>query len=76
MQSGSYLSDLVQILHPLEIGTTHLYSESTSSMSSILPVLFGIMKHLEVKESDSTNIKRFKIFVESQIKSRWDLILK
>jgi len=64
------LSDLVKILHPLEIGTTHLCSEFASSMSSILPVLFGIMKHLEVKESDSTNI-RFKISVESQ--SRWDL---
>jgi len=36
------LSDLVKILHPLEIGTTHLCSESTSSISSILPVLFGI----------------------------------
>jgi len=31
------------------------------------------MKHLEVKESDSTNVRRFKISVESQIKSRWDL---
>jgi len=42
-------------------------------MSSILPVLFGIMKHLEVKESESTNIRRFKISVESNIKSRWDI---
>ena len=46
------LGDLVKILHPLEIGTTHLCSESTSSISSILPVLFGILKHLEVKEGD------------------------
>ena len=67
------LGDLVKILHPLEIGTTHLCSESTSSISSILPVLFGILKHLEVKEGDSTNIRRFKMSVESQIKSRWDL---
>ena len=47
------LGDLVKILHPLEIGTNHLCSESTSSISSILPVLFGILKHLEVKEGDS-----------------------
>ena len=67
------LGDLVKILQPLEIGTTHLCSESTSSMSSIPPVLFGIMKHLEVKEGDSTNIRRFKMSVESQIKSRLDL---
>ena len=46
------LGDLVKILHPLEIGTTHLCSESTSSISSILPVLFGILRHLEVKEGD------------------------
>ena len=62
------LSDLVKILHPLEIGTTHLCSESISSISSILPVLFGTVKYLEVKESDSTNVRRFKISVESQIK--------
>ena len=42
------LGDLVKILHPLEIGTTYLCSEATSSLSSILPVLFGILKHLEV----------------------------
>ena len=44
-----------------------------SSISSILPVLFGILNHLKVEESDSANIRRFKISVESQIKSRWDL---
>ena len=67
------LGDLVKILHPLEIGTTYLCSEATSSLSSILPVLFGIIKHLEVKETDSTNIRRFKISVDSQIRSRWQL---
>lgn len=66
------LGNLVKILHPLEIGTTYLCSE-TSSLSSILPVLFGIIKHLEVKENDSVVIKRFKISVESQIRSRWHL---
>ena len=67
------LGDLVKILHPLEIGTTYLCSEASSSLSSILPVLFGIIKHLEVKENDSVVIKRFKISVESQIRSRWHL---
>ena len=46
------LGDLVKILHPLEIGTTYLCSEAISSLSSILPVLLGIIKHLEVKEND------------------------
>jgi len=50
------LADLVKILHPVEIGTTHLCSESMSSISSILPVLFRILKHLEVEESDSAYI--------------------
>ena len=36
------LADLAKILHPLEIGTTHLCSESMSSISSVLPVLFRI----------------------------------
>ena len=67
------LGNLVKILHPLEIGTSYLCSEATSSLSSILPVLFGIIKHLEVKETDSTNIRRFKISVDSQIRNRWHL---
>ena len=40
---------------------------------SFLPVLFGIIKHLEVKENDSTHNRRFKISVDSQIRSRWHL---
>ena len=67
------LADLVKSLHPLEIGTTHQCSESMSSISSILPVLFGILMHVGVEESDSANIQRFKISDESQIKSRWGL---
>ena len=65
------LGDLVKILHPLEIGTTYLCSEATSSLSSILPVLFRIIKHLEVKENDLTNIRGYKIAFDSRIRNRW-----
>ena len=67
------LGDLVKILHPLEIGTTYMCSEASASLSSILHVLFGIIKHLEVKENDSVVIKRFKLCVERQIRTRWSL---
>ena len=67
------LGDLVKILHPLEIGTTYMFSEASASLSSILLVLFGIIKHLEVKENDSVVIKKFKLCVERQIRTRWDL---
>ena len=67
------LSDLVKILHPLEIGTTYLCSEATSSLSSVFPVLFGIIKNLEVEENDSTCIRRFKISIDNQIRSKWHL---
>ena len=64
------LGDLVKILHPLEIGITYLCFEASSSLLSIFPVLFGIIKHLEVKENDSVVIK---ISVENQIRCRWHL---
>ena len=48
-------------------------SETSASLSAILPILFGIIKHLEIKESDSAVIKRFKICVEFQIRTRWGL---
>ena len=67
------LIDLVKILQPLEIGTTYMCSKTSASLSAILPILFGIIKHLEIKESDSAVIKRFKICVECQIRMRWGL---
>ena len=48
-------------------------SEATSSLSTVLSVLFGIIKNLEVKENNSTYIRRFKISVASQIRGRWHL---
>jgi len=67
------LGNLIKILHPLEIGTTYMCSEASVSLSSILPTLFGIIKHLEVKENDSVVIKRFKLCVERQIRTRFAL---
>ena len=67
------LNDLVKILQPLEIGRTYMCSEASASLSAILPILFSIIKHLEIKESDSAVIKRFKICVECQIRTRWGL---
>ena len=48
-------------------------SEASTSLSSILPVLFSVIKHPEVKENDSVVIKRFKLCVERQIRTRWGL---
>ena len=63
------LSALVKILHPLEIGTTYLCSEATSSLSSVLPVLFGIIKNLEVKEKIQHALEdlRYLLIVKSEV---------
>lgn len=53
--------------------TTYLCSEFNVSISSLLPVVHGMIKNLQPKESDSVAIKDFKKLVVQQIRKRWNI---
>ena len=67
------LQELKDILHPLQVATTYLSSEFNVSISSLLPVVHGMIKNLQPKESDSVAIKDFKKLVLQQIRKRWNI---
>ena len=47
------LEDLVAVLEPLEVATVFLSKENNASLSSVFPVVYGIVNKLEITESDS-----------------------
>lgn len=61
--------ELVKLLSSFEVATTYFGSEANASISSVLPILFGI---LQASASDHTAIRQFKKEVERQIKRRVD----
>lgn len=67
------LQELKDVLHPLQVATTYLSSEFNISISSLLPVVHGMIKNLQPKESDSVAIKDFKKLVVQQIRKRWNI---
>ena len=47
--------------------------EEKASISSILPILYGIIENLSITDEDLVTIKEFKVTVAESIKQRWSL---
>ena len=61
--------DLVKApLKQTEVATIYFSEDSKVSISSVLPILCGIMDNLPVADEDSSDVKSFKETVTSSIK--------
>ena len=65
--------ELLAPLQQIEVATVYFSEESKVSISSVLPILYGIMDNLAVADEDSSIVKNFKQTVVSSIKRRWSL---
>ena len=67
--------DLVKILQPFNIATTFLSYEENVSISSVFPILHGLIDQLKpsIDPADFTAIRQFKEKVSQEIKRRWEL---
>ena len=67
--------DLVKILESFIIATTFLSYEENVSISSVFPILHGLIDQLKpsIDPADSTAIRQFKDKVSQKIKRRWEL---
>ena len=70
--------ELIKVLEPFEVATTFLNYEENSSLSSTLPVLFGLIDGLkETPEKDDESlpaaINEFKRIVAEEPNRRWEL---
>ena len=64
--------DLVKVLEPFNVVTTFLSYEENVSISSVFPLLHGLLDQLK-PSTDSSAIRQFKDKVSQEIKRRWEL---
>ena len=67
------LEDLTEVLEPLEVATVFLSKETNVSLSSVLPVVNGLVSKLATTANDSHIILEFKTKVVADLKQRWKL---
>ena len=65
--------ELVKILRPFEVATTFFSYEENSSLSCILPVIFGLVEKLKESSEDCPAIRQFKQLMIADMKQRWEL---
>ena len=64
---------LLAVLKPLQVATTALCSKNHASLSSVYPVVYGLLKkHLVSLSDDPPTIKLFKETITSQLKQRFN----
>ena len=69
------VEDLVLVLEPFSVATTFFSYEENVSISSVFVIVYGLLDHLEPKESmyDSKVIRDFKETVAAQLIERFEL---
>ena len=65
--------ELLKILKPFEVATTVLCGEEHATISCTLPILYGLIKHLEPQEEFVSCLATFRRVVLNEIKRRWEL---
>ena len=65
--------ELLAPLKQIETATVYISEEEKASISSVLPILYGIIDNLNIKDEDAFAIKEFKTVVTESIKRRWSL---
>ena len=67
------LEELSKVLEPLEVATVFLSSDNNISLSTVLPVVHGLINQLDSDGDDSLSVKNFKEKVVTGLKQRWEL---
>ena len=65
--------ELLAPLKQIETATVYMSEEEKASVSSILPILHGIIENINIADEDSVTIKEFKTAITESIEKRWSL---
>lgn len=70
----SLAEELVKILEPFDVATTLLCGEEKSVISCTLPIVFGLLQHIDSQENSTLPaITQFKKILKEEITERWKL---
>ena len=67
------IEELSKVLEPLEVATVFLSSDNNISLSTVLPVVHGLINQLDSDGDDSLSVKNFKEKVVTGLKQKWEL---
>jgi len=73
--SWDLLEQLKTVLYPFEVATTYLSNEYNVSISTMLPVVHGIIENMQPDSSDFTPAQDFKNTVISELTQQWNFFL-
>ena len=65
------VEDLLKALKPLQAATTALSLEQNASISTVCPIVAGLLNHMSSAEGDSTAIRSFRERVTTDLKERF-----
>lgn len=76
-QWWAVMQDILQCLETLKISTEMLSSDSSVSVSLVVPVIFSLINnHLKIGGEDSEVTKQFKMFVSADLQERYKYIFR
>ena len=65
--------DLLPCLQKIEIATVYFSQEEKISLSTVLPIVFGLADDLQPLPDDSIAVQSFKRTVKAAIMKRWNV---
>jgi hypothetical protein len=68
------LERLTAVLKPFKVATQYLSGDLYVSMSSLMPVITGLLENVATSEADSANIKQMKSTISKQLHERFPQI--
>ena len=69
------MTDLLPVLHPLQVATSIMSTESSPSSAMLYPMLWGLINnHLQANADDSSATAAFKRSVADAVKQRFGLL--
>ena len=69
------MTDLLPVLHPLQVATSVMSTESSPSSAMLYPMLWGLINnHLQANADDSSATAAFKRSVADAVKQRFGLL--
>lgn len=70
-QDVSLVEDIIEVLKPLKTVTTLKNTETTPSVSMILPLKTTVLKSMEPNEEDSPTVREVKAAIRENLKDRY-----
>jgi hypothetical protein len=71
MNSGTINNSICPVLEPIKLATAMLSAEENVTLSVVLPMVAGLLRHTVTAEDDAEAVRQFKEEFRTQLTSRF-----